>query len=416
MFELEKFEGFDSVTIPQMGRERGQRGWLKPTGTKPKVWTGYWYQYVQTPEGEKRRERSKVIGPCSEISKTKAKALLYDIIRAQMPATSGDTFRRMAQQYLDTAKGRVSKHWYKSLEALFNNQILPRIGDRVAAELRNSEIQQAINSIAADPNCNSKSIVGKCVTHIRAVYNAAIKDQVLTYNPATHLDTPKTRQVNQRFLSIEECQRLLQVSLIASHTGRRDHMILMVMLVCALRPSELFALRRDDVKPGALRIDQTVIDYKVVDHAKTEGSLSTIPLPKELYAELLSYIEDERIVDFLFPSETGTTPISPDNYLDRQLKRLGVLAGIDVSTRYTKKGKAIKTSGLNHQILRRTAATHFQNHGPVTAAQSILRHTSATTTLKHYIKPQDQNAAECIEGWDAQLRADPNLLPSDKLQ
>lgn len=65
--------------------------------------------------------------------------------------------------------------------------------------------------------------------------------------------------------------------------------------------------------------------------AKTDGSVGDVPLPPELEAALREYIRTEGITDLLFPSTTGA-PISPDNYLDRTLKQLGVLAGIDVFT------------------------------------------------------------------------------------
>jgi hypothetical protein len=95
-----------------------------------------------------------------------------------------------------------------------------------------------------------------------------------------------------------------------------------------------------------------------------------VPLPPDLELELRAYIREEEIKDLLFPSEVGT-PISPENYLDRGLKRLGVLAGIDVKsrlvtvTRGKRKGQITEmlTSALNHQVLRRTTATHFQKHG-----------------------------------------------------
>jgi integrase len=124
-----------------------------------------------------------------------------------------------------------------------------------------------------------------------------------------------------------------------------------------------------------LRVDQTVVDYKIKDQTKTDGSRGNVPLPPDIEAEMQAYIEAEGITDLLFPSSTGTA-ISPDNYLDRVLKPLGELAGIE---------------GLNHQVLRRTTATHFQKHGKVKDAQALLLHTNASTTLKHYQKVLDES-------------------------
>jgi integrase len=95
---------------------------------------------------------------------------------------------------------------------------------------------------------------------------------------------------------------------------------------------------------------------------------------------------------------TTGTAVSHDNYLDRTLKKLGVLAGIDIVEEVGE-----RTSRLNHQILRRTTATHFQKHGNVKDAQALLRHADATTTLKHYQKVLDQSLISGVAGWDEEL-------------
>ncbi|MGI9070594.1 MAG: hypothetical protein ACR2JB_04515 [Bryobacteraceae bacterium] len=62
-------------------------------------------------------------------------------------------------------------------------QILPQLGSRIAAELKKTEIQQAINAIAANPESQSESCVKKCLTHIRAVFAMAIDDELLDKMP-----------------------------------------------------------------------------------------------------------------------------------------------------------------------------------------------------------------------------------------
>ena len=79
--------------------------------------------------------------------------------------------------------------------------------------------------------------------------------------------------------------------------------------------------------------------------------------------------------------------MSHDNYLDRVLKPLGKLAGIP---------------DLNHQVLRRTTATHFQKHGEIKDAQALLRHADASTTLRHYQKGLEESLVRGVESWDAE--------------
>jgi integrase len=138
--------------------------------------------------------------------------------------------------------------------------------------------------------------------------------------------------------------------------------------------------------------------FTVKDQTKTEGSRGSVPIPPELAGHLRSYIRKEKIEDLLFGTRIGTA-MGPDNYLDRELKELGVLAGIDVIT----KGDGKITSKLNHQVLRRTTATHFQKHGNVKDAQALLRHAEVTTILKHYQKALDASLVSGVASWDHEL-------------
>jgi integrase len=284
------------------------------------------------------------------------------------------------------------------MHGIFKCQILPRLGDRIATELKKSDVQQALNDIAADPASQSRSIVEKCLTHVRAVFDFAIEDELLERNPTLKVELPLTRRPSERFLTLEECQRLLDVA------NRRDRLIIRLFVVCGFRPAEFFALRVNDVRDGRLRIDETAVPGEAVkQEAKTEGSRADVPLPPMLAAELLAYIKAEGLTDdqFLFPSATGTA-MSHDNYLDRVLKKLGLLAGIDVVRNAS--GEPI-SSKLNHQTLRRTTGTHFQKHAELKSTQDLLRHANPTTTLKHYQKTLSEDLIAGVESWDAELRA-----------
>ncbi|HTF63307.1 MAG TPA: tyrosine-type recombinase/integrase [Edaphobacter sp.] len=338
------------------------------------------------------------------MTKGAAEDALHDVIRGARPPEEGATFGELTKWYLKTNEGRWSKKWNVTVNGFFTHHILPELGSKVAAKIMRSEIQQTINRIAASPNCQSGSMVRKCLTQIGAVFTSAIIDKVLDVSPMIKIDMPPTRRASERFLSLEECQRLLHVA------SRREYLIIRLFVVLGFRPGELFALRVNDLQPGRLRIDQTVVEYRLQDGAKTEGSVGDVPLPPEFESELRAYILEEKIEDLLFPSEAGT-PISPENYLDRGLKKLGVLAGIDVKsrlvtiTRGKKKGQTreVLTSALNHQVLRRTTATHFQKHGQIKDTQALLRHSEPETTLKHYQKKLEDSLVRGVEGWDAEL-------------
>jgi len=171
-------------------------------------------------------------------------------------------------------------------------------------------VQQAINTIAASPDSQSASLVKKCLTLIRAVFTAAILDEILERQP------------------------------------------------------------RDKDR-----------------HA-------TLPPPLE--AAVREYVQEEGITDLLFPSATGT-PMSHDNYLDRTLKRLGIQAGIDVF----ENADGTLNSRLNHQVLRRTTATHFQKHG-----RERTRRRSCGTRIQpqHWSTTRRSSTKASFREWTAGMR------------
>jgi integrase len=77
-----------------------------------------------------------------------------------------------------------------------------------------------------------------------------------------------------------------------------------------------------------------------------------------------------------------------DNYLDRKLKPIGTMAGIE---------------NCNHQLLRRTYGTHAQNHGSIKSTQRLMRHANADTTLKHYQHVIEEDVVRAQASWDAAL-------------
>src|SRR5271165_3712074 len=386
--------GLDLARICRhMSRTRGfANGFVRVAEGKVKQWEAVWYEYLFVDGRERRRQRTKIVGKKSDLTKREAEDAARELARGARPPERAATFADLAQWYLRTKEGQLSKKWAGTVRGIFEHHLLPRLGHRSAAEIKLGDVQQTINEIAVAQL--SGSLVAKCLTQIRAVFELALEEDRIEKNPARKASLPRLRKASERFLELAECRRLLAAA------GQRDGLILRLFLVCGLRPSELFALRVDDLLPGGgLRIDQAALPSEgLVDRTKTEGSTGRVPLPPALEAEIRTRIQDEELSDLLFPSATGT-PMSHDNYLDRVLKPLGVKAGIDVFV--NESGQP--DSKLNFQVLRRTTATHFQRHGKVKDVQALLRHDDAATTLKHYQKTIEESLVRGVANWDAEL-------------
>lgn len=368
-----------------ISRRRHQNGFVQLTGKKPRTWTGFWYVYQTIDGREKRLERSKVIGLRSELTKGEAQEKLREHINGHRPEPDS-IFETAANNYFALKQGDWSRKNKSVMTSLFEQHILPHLGPLRIKDMKPTDIKKWINEIGGK---YSYSLTHKCLTHIRAIFDQLVEDDVIFKNPARskkgNVRLPKTKKPSERFLDFLECQRLLG----EAEKDPRDHLLLRILMTCALRPSECFALRLRDVLPGKLCIDEAVVMGDLGD-TKTEESNGFVPMAPALEEELRAYASRFGIVEpaaYLFASKAGT-PYDAKNYLNRKLKPLATRA---------------KVPGVNFQVLRRTCATQFQNYGKVKDTQALLRHASAAVTLKHYQKTLDESLVTAVAGWDDAL-------------
>jgi integrase len=164
----------------------------------------------------------------------------------------------------------------------------------------------------------------------------------------------------------------------------REYVLLRLILVTGLRPSEALALRwrNIDLTPGdsVLTIDSTIYRGVLRPYSKTskEGEVQRLHL-EELAAQVLTEwsaacLKETGNVDpdaFVFhDSEGGFLHVG--NYLHRVLQPLARQAGI-------------KTP-LTFQMLRRTVGTWAAELGSMKDTQSILRHKTMKVTTDTYVQ------------------------------
>ncbi len=161
------------------------------------------------------------------------------------------------------------------------------------------------------------------------------------------------KAVSERYLNIEECQRLL------STVGGEDHLAIRILIQLGLRSEELFALRRDDVIDDVLRIDEAILDGLPAP-VKTEASDASVYVPPDLRIEIRGWLEclgpDPR--GWLLPAPKGG-PWLAQNYLNRVLKPAAVRARVGVFTMRNGKGEEVESTDVNFQVLGRTCGTLF---------------------------------------------------------
>ena len=215
------------------------------------------------------------------------------------------------------------------------------------------EMMQSSNALSAASRCRRTSSVKSFFQYLTA------KRHLLEYNVCQELDMPKRQASLPRYLEESECDALLNAC--DGPFALRDYCMLMILLCCGLRVSELVSLNLTDVYEDHLRVIGKGNKERVVFFA--EGC-------REALDDYLSARNPESIS----PEDKNALFISRDH---RRISVRGVQKMLD---------KKLKMAGLDasrfspHK-LRHTAATLMLKNGVDTRAlQEVLGHSNLNTT------------------------------------
>lgn len=203
----------------------------------------------------------------------------------------------------------------------------------------------------------------RIISGIRSFYKYLLTEQLITIDPSTLLEAPKTRRKLPDTLSFEEIELLIGAIDLSSPEGTRNKAILETMYSCGLRVSELVGL-----KISCLYLDIGFI--RVIGKGDKErlvpigtDAIKCIKIYKDTVRS--HQMVSEKNQDILFLNRGG-------NALSRVMifyiiKSLALTAGI--------------TKVISPHTFRHSFATHLVEGGAdLRAVQEMLGHESITTT------------------------------------
>lgn len=371
-----------------MARDRYQEGRVVPVGKRVKKWRGHFYVYEKQADGsEIRRHRNILLGLKADMDKGEAKARLREAIARETknsaPAPIAVTLRWFYEnRFLPQKEPQWKVTSRPKTKRFIENYLLKRLGDSLLGDLDKFTLQTYVNEMAPS---FSKSVLTKVRVYLNSILDEAVELEMLGKNPAGKLVVPQSgKRKSTAHLTPE------QIPVVLFHLSDRDRLIVRMFLVLGLRPGEMFALRWNDKQQNSLRIDSSITDGIEVD-TKTEGSHAFVWLPASIETELEWWrgaSTGPSPESFIFPSARGTA-INTNNFLFRVLKEAGRKAQI---------------KGVTHQMLRRTCSTYMGQLTTVKDVQAHLRHSSAKTTLEHYIQSVPASVRLAVESLDLLLK------------
>jgi integrase len=386
-----------------LGRSRHESGWVVKTGKQVKKWRGFYHVYAKTGDGREKRLRRKVLlGTCEELTKGAAEDKLREHIRQsrgeRVVIGPGTTVGDLCDRWFEMKKANWSEANQKTVRAVFESLIKPAIGSFEVGRIEAEDLKALVDGLpkrqwktpkGGNRAGVSDSYARKTITYLRSVFDYAVEKDLITKNPARRqvvkLKTPlAARKPLKKVLAPEDGERIL-----AQLDTGEDRLIIRVALVCALRPSEIFALKRNDVDlvDGSVRVDESLDRKRNLKAPKTESSKATIPVAPKLKEELAKWMKAHpgNLDDLLFPNRDGR-PKNRQNELNRMLKPAALRAGLG--------------NKVTFQMLRRTFATHAQGKGNLKDVQAQMRHSKPDVTAGVYmqaIPEQQRQTVQAVE-------------------
>ena len=203
----------------------------------------------------------------------------------------------------------------------------------------------------------------RIISGIRSFYKYLLTEQLITIDPSTLLEAPKTRRKLPDTLSFEEIELLIGAIDLSSPEGTRNKAILETMYSCGLRVSELVGL-----KISCLYLDIGFI--RVIGKGDKER---LIPIGSDAIKFIKIYKDTIRI------HQTPAKNCEDILFLNNRGKGLSrVMIFYIIKDLILKSG--IKKSISPHSF-RHSFATHLVEGGAdLRAVQEMLGHESITTT------------------------------------
>jgi len=364
---------------------------------KSGAWIGHYSKWIiNARTGERTRQQKAFrIGPLASTTKTKAREALRERIVEELGLTGDSrmTFKAFAEQRWQPMRSGTWRDSTKQTNEELLKVITDRFGTVAVEDMDTVQMQTWLNDLAKR---RSGSVVKHCRIFLKSICAEAVAQGYSRRDPARNLRVPIVRAIVRPYLTEPEIKRLLKATWTAGEHQPREKAVLHLILMTAMRPSELFALRwrclTNDYQTA--RLTETVYRGVLRPFTKTtqEGATQFVTafIPAVVAQSLLEWhakAKHNGADDFVFANTQGGF-ITKENYQRRVLNPLADHA---------------KVKRFNFQMLRRSVATHLQHLGSPKDTATIMRHRKPETAQEHYVQTVDASVREAQDKLAAAL-------------
>lgn len=363
-----------------------------------------------------RRKYKTVYGKTQKEADAKALEIKLSMKKGIDIAADRTTFGYWCTRWLKNKESSVSATRYRSYKA--NADKFKLFESMPITKITVEDIRDIISELAVEnPNTKkpmAKQTLNNVIGVARQIFDMAIENRVMDFNPAQYVKIPKTDAVKlkRRALTSEEQSWICD-------TPHRAQCAAMIMMYSGLRLGELIPLRWDDIdlKQGVIDVNKSVefVGNAPIEKssAKTASSIRQVHIPQKLVDYLKKQAHTSNLV---------CPGLSGGMMTQTQWKRVWSSYLTDLNFKYGTRtdttGKLASSKhnphGLHEDIphftahwLRHTFASMLYLAGvDVLTAKDQLGHADIKTTLNIYTHLDQEHKEKSVQKLDEYLDAE----------
>ncbi len=304
--------------------------------------------------------------------------------------SSSSLMEEYVQVYLDKIERIVKANTFESYASYAKKHILPQLGNVPVTRISYRILQEFCDKLLETHSVKS---VRRYFVVVKGALDEAMRDGVLTRNPAELVEFPTAEKYKGESLTLEEL-RILYRGII----NKGEPLLSCILLASCygLRRSEVLGLRWQDIdfEKRDIHICNTVVhaNGELLESNTTKTNKSdrhlamikfTIPILEELrQKQKAAHLKTDKVV--CFPDGRRVRP----DYISKAFPKL------------------LESCGLSHyrfHDLRRTVATLLTSSGEVSLkqVQEFMGHADISTTMNIYTDVQDTDRVKTSSAMDS---------------
>lgn len=377
---------------------------------------GKTYQYMfYINEGEKRKCISKMGFPDKKSAEKALRDVLAKYDTYKFLENDSITFKEIAEEYIEYyAKENLKINTYMRYKSFYNKYLKSQLGNIKITSINGRMINKILkDSKYMDPNkpLNGTTLQGLYIL-INAIFNRAIKQELIIKNPCKSADRPKREHVNYSILTYDEIKTILSLLDTNKHFDLLFASGFLITIESGLRRGELAGLTWDNINldNNTLTVLNTMLyvhGHTVIQETpKSDSSIREIYYSdyiKDIFLRLKSISNNNRTIleneykDFIYNNKNYNFVFRHENGQH-----------IHPMWFYNKLQKLMKASGINkhirwHDLRHSSASLQLMSGADITTVSKRIGHYDPAFTLKIYSHVDMTHQKKVVETFSSNL-------------